>query len=65
MPRCYSCDVNLSNYETTRKIVRPDGSKYYPDLCNRCWNTTDLASFTNVVEIEDLEYLINEDDTLP
>jgi hypothetical protein len=54
MPRCYSCDVNLSNYETTRKIVRPDGSKYYPDLCNKCWNTTDLASFTNVVEREDL-----------
>jgi hypothetical protein len=61
MPRCYACDVDLSNFETTRKIKREDGSISYPDLCNKCWNTTDLASFTNVVEREDLEYLIEDE----
>jgi hypothetical protein len=61
MPRCYSCDENLTNFETTRKIIRDDKSVYYPDLCNRCWNSTNLASFTNVVEREDLEYLIEDE----
>ncbi len=54
MPRCYACDSNLSNYESTRKIVHTDGSVSYPDLCNRCYNSTDLASFTQVIERHDL-----------
>jgi len=62
MPRCYACDANLSNYEATRKIIQPDGKAHYPDLCNKCYSSTDLASFTQVIERHDLSTdTLNED----
>lgn len=54
--RCVACDCNLSNYESTRKIINRDsGTISYPDLCNKCFNSTDLASFASIIERHDLE----------
>jgi hypothetical protein len=45
---CKACDVELSDYESTRKDLRGD----YIDLCNHCYLTIkdDLVS----IEREDL-----------
>lgn len=52
--RCVSCDKNLSEFETTRKIVREDGTTSYPDLCNRCYRESGLSSVATIVERQDL-----------
>jgi C4-type Zn-finger protein len=66
MPRCVACNRNLNNFETTRKIVHKDGSIYYPDLCNNCYRTTDIALHETVVERYDLAHEeFNEDLDIP
>jgi hypothetical protein len=52
--RCVACDKNLSNYESTRKIIHEDKSVYYPDLCNNCFSTTDISEFATIIERHDL-----------
>jgi hypothetical protein len=41
--RCYCCDKNLNDYESTRKSV---SSGEYLDMCNKCYSTVsdDLLS---------------------
>jgi hypothetical protein len=66
MPRCVACDKNLSDFETTRKILHQDGSIYYPDLCNGCYSTTDIPLHSVVVERYDLAHeQFNEDLDIP
>lgn len=55
MSRCYACDKKLSEFELTRKIVRPNGSISYPDLCNKCFNESNLAQEADIVERIDLK----------
>ena len=50
--RCAACDCNLNDYESTRKY--PDGS--YVDLCNRCFNHSDLVDMPIVVRDDLAEY---------
>lgn len=62
MSRCVACDKNLSDFEATRKIVRENGNVSYPDLCNRCFKESGLASITVVVERHDLVHEEDIDD---
>lgn len=41
--RCYCCDKNLNDFESTRKSV---SSGEYLDMCNKCYSTVsdDLLS---------------------
>jgi hypothetical protein len=41
--RCYCCDKNLNDYESTRKSV---STGEYLDMCNKCYSTVsdDLLS---------------------
>lgn len=55
MSRCRACDVNLSDFESTRKIVRSDKSIDYPDLCNTCFSSSNLNVVSQVVERYDLQ----------
>jgi len=55
MSHCYACDRNMTDFESTRKIVREDGSVYYPDLCNECFSASGLSDVSDVVERQDLE----------
>lgn len=50
--RCLSCGKNLNDYESTRKY--PDGA--YIDMCNGCFNASDLASMPVVVREDLAEY---------
>lgn len=63
MSRCYACNKNLSDYETTRKIIRSDGTVSYPDLCNYCFIQSDLADVTQIVERIDLKDDTDSEDT--
>lgn len=56
MSHCAACDVNLSDFESTRKIVQSDGMIYYPDLCNTCFKSSGIASLSSVVERHDLSH---------
>ena len=59
MSHCIACDVLLSDYEATRKIVRVDGSIEYPDLCNTCYKESGVGNFVTTVTRDDLYH--NED----
>lgn len=52
--RCKACDKNLNDFESTRKIVREDGTKEYVDLCNKCYTSSEVSSVATVVERYDL-----------
>ena len=54
--RCYCCDKNLNDYESTRKSV---STGEYLDMCNKCYSTVsdDLLS-----EVRYDLYDGNEDD---
>lgn len=54
MSRCVACDKNLSDFESTRKIIHDDGKVIYPDLCNHCFSSSDLKHNNQVVERSDL-----------
>lgn len=41
MTRCYACDANLSDYESTRKS---EVTGEYLDLCNKCYSGLDINS---------------------
>jgi uncharacterized Zn finger protein len=64
--RCVACNKCLSDFESTRKVVREDGSKDFVDLCNTCYHASDLSSVATVVERFDLsredDVEIDEDD---
>lgn len=47
MTRCYACDANLSDYESTRKS---EVTGEYLDLCNRCYSGLDI----NAIDRPDL-----------
>lgn len=61
MSRCAACDVNMNDFETTRKIVRTDGSIYYPDLCNTCFKASGLSQIVEVIERYDLMHNNDEE----
>lgn len=46
MPRCLSCDKNLSDFEATRKHAE---TGEYLDLCNNC--------LRDVLDIQDIPYV--------
>lgn len=48
--KCLSCDVPLSDYESTRKYE--DGT--FVDLCNHCWFNSDMYYSSLVHERDDL-----------
>lgn len=50
--RCLSCNIALNDYESTRKY--PDGG--FIDLCNRCFNSSDLATMDVIVREDLAEY---------
>lgn len=52
--KCVACDKNLSDYESTRKIIHDNGRVIYPDLCNHCFSSSDLKHNNQVVERGDL-----------
>lgn len=54
MGRCVACNKNLTDYESTRKIIHDDGKVTYPDLCNHCFSNSDLKDNNQVVERSDL-----------
>lgn len=56
MSRCIACDANLSNFESTRKIIHITGKIEYPDLCNTCFKVSGLGSQVNVIERSDLSH---------
>jgi hypothetical protein len=60
--RCASCDKNLNDFESTRKIVREDNSVHYPDLCNNCFKISGL-SHNNVIERHDLLHEVDVDNS--
>ena len=47
MTRCYACDANLTDYESTRKS---EVTGEYLDLCSRCYSGLDIHS----IDREDL-----------
>jgi hypothetical protein len=71
--RCQACDVELSDYESTRKHVTTGD---YIDLCNRCYKPikedlptidrpdldTTIENADNEVYIEDIENEAAEDE---
>lgn len=57
--RCSACNVVLSDFEATRKVVREDSTVSYPDLCNRCFRDSGLSSVAVIVERHDL---VHEED---
>ena len=59
MSHCIACDVLLSDYEATRKIVRDDGSISYLDFCNTCYKESGIGNIVNVITRDDLYH--NED----
>lgn len=54
MTRCVACDKNLNDFESTRKVVRPDKTFSYPDLCNHCFEESGLRDVAMIVERPDL-----------
>ena len=52
--KCYACNVNLNDYESTRKS-RVTGD--YMDLCNKCFKGLDIQVF----EEEDYTTSVYED----
>lgn len=72
MTRCVACNKLLSDFESTRKIEREDGTSDYPDLCNKCFKSSELAEYVPIVERSDLQHeeditdeLYNEDGNFP
>ena len=53
--RCFACDTLLTDFESTRKIVREDGTIEYPDLCNECFASSGLDDVSSVFVREDLQ----------
>lgn len=51
--RCLSCDVGLSDQESTRKFL----SGEYVDLCNKCFESikNDVQVFSQSNDDDDLE----------
>lgn len=62
MTRCVACDKNLNDFESTRKVIREDGTTEYPDLCNTCFKESGIASHSNIVERYDLSHSDDIDD---
>lgn len=52
--KCCACDKLLSDFETTRKIVREEGKVEYPDMCNTCFKESGIWSMLPVIERTDL-----------
>lgn len=50
--RCLSCNCNLSDFESTRKY--PDGE--YVDMCQHCFNKSDLMNIPVIVREDLVEY---------
>lgn len=56
--RCLACNVNLSDFEATRKYL--DGT--FVDLCNKCWQGSQMfMDEPYVLERDDLNDLIESD----
>jgi len=53
MTRCYACDANLSDYESTRKS---EVTGEYLDLCNKCYHGLDI----NAIDRPDLSDAIED-----
>lgn len=51
---CRACNKLLSEFESTRKVVRDDGTIEYIDLCNKCYRESGLGDVATVVERSDL-----------
>ena len=47
--RCLSCDVELNDFEATRKSEQ---TGQYLDLCNRCLSTTDIDTADERYDLE-------------
>jgi hypothetical protein len=47
--RCLSCNCSLNDFESTRKYLNGE----YIDLCNRCFNSSDMRNI-DVIERPDL-----------
>ena len=56
---CKACDKNMSDFESTRKIIHNDGKIEYPDLCNTCFKESGISNSINVVERSDLSHEID------
>jgi hypothetical protein len=54
MTHCVACDRLLSDFESTRKADLGNGKYYYPDLCNKCFKTSDLGEYVPILERSDL-----------
>lgn len=50
--KCLSCDIVLSDFESTRKSAN---TGEYIDLCNTCFE--DIKDDFNVLEREELRYI--------
>ena len=49
--RCRACNVELSDYESTRKY---SATQEYVDLCDHCWYNSDMVYEITVEERDDL-----------
>ena len=61
MTRCVSCDKNLNNFESTRKIISSDNKVEYPDLCNKCFKDSGLGEIFQVIERTDFPHDVDID----
>lgn len=52
MSRCYACDTNLSDYESTRKSK---ATGEYLDLCDICYSEVSDIFITVEEELEEKE----------
>lgn len=60
--RCKACDAELSDFESTRKIINSEGKMEYPDLCTGCFNESELPDMFAVVGRSDLSTELDEED---
>lgn len=58
--RCVACDVELTDYEATRRFA---GSQEFVDLCNRCAavslddsDVVDRADLRTLADLEEMVY---------
>ena len=63
--RCYACNKNLSDFESTRKY----SSGEYVDMCNDCWYNSQMYMDNNhVIERDELNDIVGTDnweDSMP
>ena len=62
--KCRACDILLTSFETTRKIIE-NGREIYPDLCTKCFIfDNDIETVENFEEYND-EFDTFDDDVEP